>query len=71
MRKNLSSELGFSYEHRDINIQRTGFVASDIIKNGGIAVCRAHCTYDSIRKAVHATMYPHGGFLSVHFIDAT
>ncbi|MHC4138210.1 MAG: bifunctional sulfate adenylyltransferase/adenylylsulfate kinase, partial [Planctomycetota bacterium] len=33
VRKHLSSELGFSKEHRDINIQRIGFVASEITKN--------------------------------------
>ncbi|MEL7205933.1 MAG: bifunctional sulfate adenylyltransferase/adenylylsulfate kinase, partial [Pseudomonadota bacterium] len=37
VRKNLSSELGFSKEHRDLNIQRIGYVASEITKNGGIA----------------------------------
>ena len=39
VRKHLSSELGFSKEHRDINIRRIGWVASEITKNGGIAVC--------------------------------
>jgi sulfate adenylyltransferase len=39
VRKNLSSELGFSKEHRDINIRRIGYVASEITKNGGIAIC--------------------------------
>ena len=34
VRKNLSSELGFSREHRDINIRRIGYVASEITKNG-------------------------------------
>ena len=31
VRKNLSSELTFSKEHRDLNIQRVGFVASEIV----------------------------------------
>jgi sulfate adenylyltransferase len=39
VRKHLSSELGFSKEHRDINIRRIGYVASEITKNGGIAIC--------------------------------
>src|SRR5262249_17246128 len=39
VRKNLSSELGFSKEHRDLNIRRIGYVASEITKNGGIAIC--------------------------------
>ena len=39
VRKHLSSELGFSREHRDVNVRRIGFVASEITKNGGIALC--------------------------------
>jgi len=39
VRRNLSSELGFSKEHRDLNIRRIGYVASEITKNGGIAIC--------------------------------
>ena len=39
VRTNLSSELGFSKEHRSINIKRIGYVASEITKNGGIAIC--------------------------------
>ena len=41
VRKHLSSELGFSREHRDLNILRIGYVASEITKNGGIADLRA------------------------------
>jgi sulfate adenylyltransferase len=37
--KHLSSELGFSNEHRNLNICRIGFVAAEITKNGGIAIC--------------------------------
>ena len=39
VRLNLSSELCFSKEHRNINVRRIGFVASEITKNGGIAIC--------------------------------
>lgn len=66
VRKNLSSELGFSKEHRDINIRRIGFVASEITKNGGIAVCAPIAPYDSVRKDVRAMIQPHGGFILVH-----
>lgn len=66
VRKNLSSELGFSKEHRDINIRRIGFVASEITKNGGIAICAPIAPYDSIRKEVRAMIQPHGGFILVH-----
>lgn len=66
VRKNLSSELGFSKEHRDINIRRIGFVASEITKNGGIAICAPIAPYDAIRKEVRAMIQPHGGFILVH-----
>src|SRR5439155_646920 len=39
VRRNLSSEPGSTREHRDINVRRIGFVASEITKNGGIAIC--------------------------------
>ena len=66
VRKHLSSELGFSKEHRDINIRRIGFVASEITKNGGIAICAPIAPYDSLRKDVRAMVEPGGGFLLVH-----
>lgn len=66
VRKNLSSELGFSREHRDINIRRIGYVASEITKNGGIAICAPIAPYDSIRKEVRSAIQPLGGFILVH-----
>jgi sulfate adenylyltransferase len=66
VRKHLSSELGFSKEHRDINIRRIGFVASEITKNGGIAICAPIAPYDSVRKEVRAMIEPVGGFVLVH-----
>jgi sulfate adenylyltransferase len=66
VRRHLSSELGFSKEHRDINIRRIGFVASEITKNGGIAICAPIAPYDSVRKEVRALVEPVGGFILVH-----
>ena len=66
VRKHLSSELGFSKEHRDINIRRIGFVASEISKNGGIAICAPIAPYDSVRKEVRALVEGAGGFLLVY-----
>jgi sulfate adenylyltransferase len=66
VRKHLSSELGFSKEHRDINIRRIGYVASEITKNGGVAICAPIAPYDSVRKHVRQMIEPHGGFLLVH-----
>jgi sulfate adenylyltransferase len=66
VRKHLSSELGFSKEHRDINIRRIGWVASEITKNGGIAICAPIAPYDSVRKDVRSMIAPLGGFVLVH-----
>ena len=66
VRKHLSSELGFSKEHRDINIRRIGYVASEITKNGGIAICAPIAPYDGTRKAVRNMVEPVGGFILVH-----
>jgi sulfate adenylyltransferase len=66
VRKHLSSELGFSKEHRDLNIHRIGYVASEITKNGGIAICAPIAPYDSTRKHVRAMIEPVGGFIMVH-----
>ena len=66
VRKHLSSELGFSKEHRDINIRRIGFVASEITKNGGVAICAPIAPYDVVRKEVRALIQPFGGFVLVH-----
>jgi sulfate adenylyltransferase len=65
VRKNLSSELNFSKEHRDINIRRIGFVAAEITKNGGIAICAPIAPYDSVRKEVRSLIEPGGGFVLV------
>jgi sulfate adenylyltransferase len=66
VRKHLSSELGFSKEHRDLNIQRIGYVASEITKNGGIAICAPIAPYSATRKIVRDMIEPLGGFLEVH-----
>ena len=66
VRKHLSSELGFSKEHRDINIRRIGYVASEITKNGGIAICAPIAPYDAVRKDVRKMIAPLGGFILVH-----
>ncbi len=66
VRKNLSSELGFSKEHRDLNIRRIGYVASEITKNGGIAICAPIAPYATTRRAVREDIEGFGAFLEVH-----
>lgn len=66
VRKYLSSDLGFSREDRNINIRRIGFLASEITKKSGIAICAAIAPYDSGRKEARAIIEPYGDFVLVH-----
>jgi sulfate adenylyltransferase len=66
VRRHLSSELGFSKAHRDINIRRIGYVASEITKHGGIAICAPIAPYTSTRRAVRDMIEPWGGFIEIH-----
>jgi len=66
VRRLLSSELGFSKAHRDINIRRIGWVASEITKMGGIAVCAPIAPYDAVRKELRKLITSVGGFMLVH-----
>jgi sulfate adenylyltransferase len=66
VRKHLSSELGFSREHRDINVRRIGFVASEITRNGGIAICAPIAPYDAVRREVRQQVGAAGGFVLVY-----
>jgi len=65
VRTHLSSELGFSKEHRSINIQRIGYVASEIVKNFGIAICAPIAPYKADRDAVREMISHFGGFIEV------
>jgi sulfate adenylyltransferase len=66
VRKHLSSELGFSHEHRDLNITRIGYVASEITKHHGIAVCAPIAPYTATRRTVRDMITGYGGFFEVH-----
>jgi sulfate adenylyltransferase len=66
VRKNLSSELGFSKEHRDLNIHRIGFVASEITKGGGIAICAPIAPYAEVRRRNRELISSVGGYVLVH-----
>jgi adenylyl-sulfate kinase len=66
VRKFLSSELGFSKEHRDINIRRIGFVAAQVARSGGIAICACIAPYDAARKEVRAMIEAEARFYLVH-----
>ena len=66
VRKNLSSELGFSKEHRDLNVRRIGFVAAEITKNRGIAICAPIAPYAKTRQEVRQDIEAYGAFVEVH-----
>jgi sulfate adenylyltransferase len=66
VRKHLSSELGFSREHRDINVKRIGYVASEITKNAGVAICAPIAPYADARRAVREMVGEYGVFIEVH-----
>jgi sulfate adenylyltransferase len=66
VRKHLSSELGFSKEHRDINVKRIGFVASEITKNRGIAVCAPIAPYEATRREVGEMIGQYGAYVEVY-----
>jgi sulfate adenylyltransferase len=69
VRRNLSSELGFSKEHRDLNIRRIGYVASEITKHGGIAICAPIAPYAATRRAVREMIEATGGGFIEVFIS--
>ena len=66
VRQNLSSELGFSKRDRDINIRRIGFVASEITKNGGVAICAPIAPYAKTRQAVRELIEQGGAYIEIH-----
>ena len=66
VRTHLSSELGFSKEHRSINIRRIGFVASEITKNGGVAICAPIAPYLNDRKVNRELISSFGGYIEVY-----
>lgn len=66
VRRHLSSELGFSKQHRDLNVRRIGWVAAEVTKHGGVAICAPIAPYDSVREEVRAMVEEVGGFLLVY-----
>ena len=66
VRTHLSNELGFSREHRSINVRRIGFVASEITKNQGIAICAPIAPYEADRQFNRVLIAAYGGYLEVY-----
>ncbi len=69
VRTHLSKELGFSKADRDTNIRRIGWVAAEVAKHGGLAVCAPIAPYAATRAAVRAMVESQAGagaFVLVH-----
>ena len=66
VRTHLSSELGFSKEHRSLNVRRIGFVASEITKNKGIAICAPIAPYKKDRRSNRDLISKLGGYIEIH-----
>ena len=63
VRTHLSSELGFSKDHRNLNIRRIGYVASEITKNRGAAICAPIAPYEESRNYVKDIISQHGEYI--------
>jgi adenylyl-sulfate kinase len=66
VRRLLSSGLGFSREERETNVRRIGWVAAEITKHGGVAICAPIAPYAATREWVRRQVAKHGDFLLVH-----
>ena len=66
VRKLISSELGYSRQHRDLNILRIGFIAQEIVRHGGMVVCAPIAPYRATRRRVRQGVEAFGDFVEVH-----
>lgn len=66
VRRHLSSELGFSKEDRDLNVERIGWVASRLVRAGAVVVVAAISPYREARRAARALVEEHGAFVEIH-----
>jgi sulfate adenylyltransferase len=66
VRRMLSAGLGFSRADRDLNVRRIGWVAAEVARHGGIAVCAPIAPYAATRAAVRRDVEAAGDFLLVH-----
>jgi sulfate adenylyltransferase len=66
VRRELSRGLGFSQADRDLNVRRIGWVAAEVARHGGVAVCAPIAPYAATRAAVRAEGEAVGDFFLVH-----
>jgi sulfate adenylyltransferase len=66
VRRHLSKGLGFSREDRDANITRIGYVASEVVRHGGVAICAPIAPYAGARDEARQLVRAHGRFVEIH-----
>ena len=66
VRKLLSSDLGFSRDHRRLNVLRHGYVASEIVRHGGIAICTLIAPYAADRTEMRQQVTRYGSFVEIY-----
>jgi sulfate adenylyltransferase len=66
VRKLLSSDLGFSREHRRLNVLRHGYVAAEVTRHGGIAICTLIAPYAADRAEMRQQVTRYGSFVEIY-----
>ncbi len=66
VRKLLSSELGYSREHRRLNVLRHGYIAAEIARHGGIAICSLIAPYQADRTEMRHLVARYGSFVEIY-----
>ena len=66
IRNHLTSELGFSKEHRSLNVRRVGFVAGEITKNKGVAICAMIAPYQDDRQYIRNLISSTGNYIEIY-----
>jgi sulfate adenylyltransferase len=66
VRKLLSSELGYSREHRRLNVLRHGYIAAEIARHGGIAICSLIAPYEADRTEMRNRVARYGRFVEIY-----
>jgi sulfate adenylyltransferase len=66
VRRTLSAGLGFSRADRSANVLRIAYVASEVVRHGGVAICAPIAPYAEDRARARELVEAHGEFIEVH-----
>lgn len=66
IRYNLNFDLGFTKEDRNLNISRMGFIAGEITKVGGVALCSAIAPYAEARNQNRTLISQYGSYIEIY-----